>query len=80
MWARISKNTDLKAIDRLYTEYGFDNFKSLNINDEDIKFKEFIEETISKGPRFNNYSRDELEHFVSKIYELRKNQSNNTSR
>jgi hypothetical protein len=33
----------------------------------------FVEETMLKGPRFNNYSKEDLEYFISRIYELRKN-------
>jgi hypothetical protein len=37
----------------------------------------FVEETRTKGPKFSNNSKENLENFVNRIYELRKNNSNN---
>lgn len=33
----------------------------------------FVEETKTHGPKFNNYDKDTLEKFIERIYELRKN-------
>lgn len=63
----------------MYKLYGAKVFETLDIDaatDPDL-FK-FVDETITKGPKFSNYSREKLEYFVSRIYELRKNNSNNT--
>jgi hypothetical protein len=38
----------------------------------------FVEQTKQK-PRFNDYSKEELTNFVDRIYELRKDNSNNTA-
>jgi len=45
----------------------------------DPKLFEFVEETRTKGPRFSNYTTETVETFVSRIYELRKDNSNNTA-
>ncbi len=39
----------------------------------------FVEETKAKGPKFANYKSATLEKFISRIYELRKDNSNNTA-
>lgn len=55
-------------------------FKKLNPNpDTDPELYKFVEETNTKGPKFSNYTREKLETFLSRIYELRKNNSNNTA-
>lgn len=65
----------------MYRLYDQDNFKDLIIDRyTDPALYEFVEETKSKGPRFANYSPERLKEFVSRIYELRKNNSNNTTR
>ena len=63
----------------MYTLYGAKIFETLEIdNTTDPELFQFVEETITKGPKFSNYSREKLEYFVSRIYELRKDNSNNT--
>jgi hypothetical protein len=65
----------------MYTLYGAKVFETLEIdNTTDPELFQFVEETITKGPKFSNYSREKLEYFVSRIYELRKDNSNNTPR
>ena len=39
----------------------------------------FINETLTRGPRFSNYEPEKIRYFVSRIYELRKDNSNNTT-
>jgi hypothetical protein len=59
--------------------YGAKVFDTLVVDKEtDPTLFEFIEETRTKGPKFSNYATDKIEHFVSRIYELRENNSNNT--
>jgi hypothetical protein len=80
LWSRLSHNDQLKAIDRLYKEYSDNRFEGLvvdKIAEKDLY--NFIEETKFYGPRFNNYGKDKLEHFAERIYELRKNQSDNSA-
>lgn len=71
----------LKAIDQLYKQYSLDRFQGIStegIEDQDLK--EFILEVQTKGPRFSNYDPETLENYAANIYELRKNQSNNSAR
>lgn len=64
----------------MYRIYDADNFKDLIIDRfTDPALYEFVEETKLKGPKFANYSPERLRQFVSRIYELRKNNSNNTT-
>jgi hypothetical protein len=57
-----------------------DNFNDLIIDRyTDPALYEFVEETKTKGPKFANYSPERLKEFVSRIYELRKNNGNNTA-
>jgi hypothetical protein len=81
LWSRLSHNDQLKAIDRLYKEYSDNSFEGLvvdKVTEKDLY--NFIEETKFYGPRFNNYGKDKLEHFAERIYELRKNQPDNSAR
>jgi hypothetical protein len=45
----------------------------------DPELAKFVEETKTKGPKFSNYSKEKIEYFVSRIYELRKNNPNNAA-
>lgn len=63
----------------MYRLYDKDQFKDLIIDRfTDPALYEFVEETKTRGPKFANYSPERLRDFVSRIYELRKNNSNNT--
>jgi hypothetical protein len=56
-------------------------FDTLEVDaDTDPELARFVEETKTKGPKFSNYTIDKMEKFVSRIYELRENNSNNTAR
>lgn len=64
----------------MYKLYGAKIFDILEVDKEtDPELAKFIEETKTKGPKFSNYSAERLETFVNRIYELRKNNSNNTA-
>ena len=64
----------------MYVAYGKDNFRSLVVDETtDPDLFKFVNETKTKGPKFSNYSATKLEYFLSRIYELRKNNSNNTT-
>lgn len=70
----------IKAKDELYKLYGENQFKDLKIDPQvDPALYDFVNETVTKGPKFSNYSPEQVEHFVSRIYELRKDNSNNTA-
>ena len=55
----------------------FDTIEVDPITDPELAM--FVEETKTKGPKFSNYSKDKIENFVSRIYELRENNSNNAA-
>lgn len=62
----------------MYRLYGSNLFQLLNVDkEEDPELWKFIEETRTKGPHFSNYTTVKLENFISRIYELRKDNSNN---
>jgi hypothetical protein len=64
----------------LYIEYAADKFEGLVVDqDLDNEFYNFIEDIKTNGPRFYGYTPEQLENFVSRIYELRKNNSNNAA-
>jgi len=61
----------------LYSAKVFDTLEVDAMTDPEL-FK-FVKETQTKGPKFSNYNIEKIEHFVSRIYELRENNSNNTA-
>jgi hypothetical protein len=64
----------------MYKLYGANVFETLQVDETtDPELYKFVEETKSKGPKFSNYSREKLEYFTSRIYELRKDNSNYTA-
>jgi hypothetical protein len=64
----------------MYKLYGAKVFDTLEVDtDTDPELARFVEETKTKGPKFSNYTTNKLEKFVSRIYELRENNSNNTA-
>jgi hypothetical protein len=70
----------IKAKDELYRLYGEHGFKDLVIDEvTDPELFKFVTETKERGPKFANYAPEKIEYFVSRIYELRKNNSNNTA-
>ena len=65
----------------MYKLYGSKIFNFLVVDPiTDPELSKFVNETKTKGPRFSNYSKEKLEQFVNRIYELRENNSNNTAR
>ena len=80
LWSRIQERSNVKIKDELYKLYGQDKFESIEIDATiDPELAKFVEETKTKGPKFSNYPQEKLRSFVERIYELRKNQSNNTA-
>lgn len=61
----------------MYSANAFDNL----VVDEttDPALARFVSETKTRGPKFSNYTQEKLNEFVSRIYELRKDNSNNTA-
>ena len=70
----------IKPVDLLYNEYDKDKFAGIIVDpNKEPELAEFIEKSKEK-PRFNNYSQDALKYYARRIYELRKDNNNNTSR
>lgn len=78
IWSRIQQRLGLKAKDELYRLHGDGTFETIDTTG-DTELDAFVTEVKENGPRFSHYSSEKLEHFVSRIYELRKNNSNNTA-
>lgn len=78
MWSKVNSKTDFKLKDQLYVEYSFDEFKGLTVDENaEPELYSFINDIQTNGPRFYSYTPEQLEHFASRIYELRKNNLNN---
>lgn len=74
-----SHDLHIKPIDLLYNEYAKDQFARLIVDkSKEPELAEFIEKSKEK-PRFNNYSQDALKYYARRIYELRKDNTNNTA-
>jgi hypothetical protein len=61
----------------LYSARIFDTLEVDAITDPVLA--KFVDETKNKGPKFSNYTTEKIEYFVNRIYELRKNNSNNAT-
>jgi hypothetical protein len=68
----------LRAKDELYRLYGDGTFTTITVTG-DTEFDDFVKEVTVNGPRFSNYTPEKLEYFVSRIYELRENNRNNSA-
>ena len=80
MWQQLQQ-VGARPKDELYKLYGSGVFEHLIIDPStDPELSRFVEETIIKGPKFSNYTTEKLNIFVSRIYELRKDNTDNTSR
>jgi hypothetical protein len=65
--------------DQLYVEYSKDQFTGILIDKEaEPELYNFVEDCKANGARFYGYDEETIEYFARRIYELRKNQSNNT--
>lgn len=69
-----------KPMDRLYIEFNKDQFAGITFNvDEEPELAKFISEIQNGTHKFNDYPSDEIEYYASRIYELRKNNFNNSA-
>lgn len=76
----MQRNT-LKPKDEMYRLHSTKVFENLVIDPTtDEELSKFVNETLTKGPKFANYAPEKLEQFLSRIYELRENNRNNTTR
>jgi hypothetical protein len=68
------KKDQMRPVDRLYKEYSEHEFKSIEVDEtQEPELADFVKRIQQRGPKFSNYSVDQLEHFAQRIYELRKN-------
>lgn len=80
LWSRINR-ASVKSKDELYRLYVAKEFEKLVVDQNtDPELAKFINETLQRGPKFANYTQETLNKFVSRIYELREDNSNNTAR
>jgi hypothetical protein len=80
VWSRVLNRSNARSTDELYKLHSSHIFDILEVNETtDPELFKFVEETRTKGPKFSNYPKEKLENFVNRIYELRKNNSNNTA-
>ena len=80
IWSRIINRSSARPKDELYKLYSAKVFDTLEVDaTTDPELAKFVEETKIKGPKFSNYTAEKIEYFVSRIYELRKNNSNHTA-
>lgn len=64
----------------MYSEYSSDQFKGLTVDKElEPELYEFVEYVKENGARFYMHTAEQIDHFAKKIYELRKNNSNNSA-
>lgn len=79
IWSRIQR-TGGKAKDELSIEYSKHEFNDIEVDPEtDPELYKFVEHVKASGPRFNDYAPEQLDLFLDRIYELRKNYLDNTS-
>jgi hypothetical protein len=68
-----------KPMDRLYIEFNKDRFNGIHIDiDTDPELYKFIQAIQNGSHKFDDYPHEEIEYYASRIYELRKDNSNNT--
>jgi len=68
-----------RPIDQLYKDYADHQFRDIPVNADDAELYNFVEDVRKNGPVFGNYPADKLEIFEERIYELRKNNLNNSA-
>lgn len=65
-------------MDRLYIEFDKDKFKGIDASQE-LEVDQFIKDIQNGTHKFDDYEPLDIEYFASRIYELRKNNSNNSA-
>ena len=64
----------------MYSEYSNDQFKGLTVDKElEPELYKFVEYVKENGARFYMHTAEQIDHFAKKIYELSKNNSNNSA-
>ena len=78
IWSRLGESIVHRPTDELYKAYHEGQFKDFTVDKSEIELYNFVEQTKESGPRFYDYSLEKTTHFEKRIYELRKNNFNNT--
>ena len=64
----------------MYKWHSENSFKEFEVNAQsDLDLYNFVQDIIKNGPIFGNYPEEKLEKFEEKLYELRKNNFNNST-
>jgi hypothetical protein len=69
-----------RPIDQLYKDYSDHQFQDIPVTEDDPELYKFVQDVRKNGPVFGNYPAEKLEIFEERIYELRKNNLNNSTR
>ena len=80
LWFKIRTKTDdpFKALDRLHIEFDKDGFDGIIVDpSEEPELYQFINDIKTGIHKYGDYPEEQINYFASRIYELRKNQSNN---
>lgn len=65
-------------MDRLHIEFAKDGFDGIIVNpSEEPELHRFLQDIKTATHKYGDYPEEQINYFASRIYELRKNQSNN---
>ena len=78
IWGKV---VGINPIDQLYKDYSDHKFEDFQVDETtEPELAAFVAETKLHGPRFSDYPVEKIAYFEERIHELRKNNSNNTTR
>lgn len=80
LWFKIrtKQNDPFKPLDRLHIEFDKDGFEGIIVSPTDEpELYQFLEDIKTGIHKYGDYPEEQINYFASRIYELRKNQSNN---
>ena len=77
LWKRVIARSSARSADELYKLYSAGVFNTLEVDATEVELSKFVAETKIKGPKFSNYPSTKLNQFLDRIYELRKDNTNN---
>lgn len=66
-----------RPTDELYKAYGEGKFEDFTVDKSETELYNFVEQTKLIGPQFSDYPEEKTAYFEKRIYELRKDNSNN---
>jgi hypothetical protein len=80
LWFKIrtKQNDPFKSLDRLHIEFDKDGFEGIVVSPiDEPELYQFLEDIKTGIHKYGDYPEEQINYFASRIYELRKNQSNN---